>query len=64
MNIHKISVRAIVTFFQVFISVLIGSGIFDYSVPTLRTAAVSGIGAGLSVIYNALTQYLNAQPTE
>lgn len=62
MNIHKISVRAIVTFFQVFLSVLIGGGIFDYSTPTLRTAAVSGVGAGLSVVYNALTQWLNSQP--
>lgn len=58
MNIQKISLRAVVTFFQVAISVLIGGGLFDYSTSALQTAAVSGIGAALSVIYNALTQYL------
>lgn len=59
MNINKIVVRAIVTFFQVAISVLIGSGAFDYSADVLELAAMSGIGATLSVIYNALTQYLD-----
>lgn len=58
MNLKAIGVRALVTALQVFLSVTIGAGVFDYSAGTLRTAAVSAIGAGLSVIYNALTQYL------
>lgn len=62
MDIKRITVRAIVTFFQVAISVLIGGGLFDYSLEALQLAAVSGIGAALSVIYNALTQYLETTP--
>ena len=61
MNPKAIAVRAAVTFCQVAISVFVGSGLFDFSIPTIRTAAVSGIGAALSVIYNALTQWLAHQ---
>ena len=55
----KISIRAIVTFFQVAISVLIGSGVFEFTTSALQLSAMSGIGAALSVIYNGLTQYLD-----
>ena len=56
------AIRAFVTFLQVGISVLIGGGIFSYDIATIKVAAVSGIGAGLSVIYNALSSYLNKTP--
>lgn len=62
MDIKRITIRAVVTFFQVAISVLIGGGLFDYSLEALQLAAVSGIGAALSVIYNSLTQYLETTP--
>lgn len=58
MNIQKVAVRAVVTFFQVAISVLIGSGVLDVSASVGQTAVMSGAGAALSVIYNAATQYL------
>lgn len=54
----RIAVRALVTFFQVGISVLIGSGAFTLNADVAQVAAMSGIGAALSVIYNALTQWL------
>ena len=62
MNIQKIIVRAVVTFVQVAISVLIGKGILDVSADTAEMALMSGAGAFLSVIYNAATQYLDSAP--
>ncbi len=58
MNIQKIAVRAVVTFLQVAISVLVAGGALDVSASIAETAVMSGAGAALSVIYNAATQYL------
>lgn len=58
MNIQKILIRAVVTFIQVAISVLIGKGILDVSADTAEVALMSGLGAALSVVYNASTQWL------
>ena len=58
MNVQKILVRAVVTFIQVAISVLIGKGILDVSADVAQVAVMSGAGAALSVIYNAATQWL------
>lgn len=58
MNPQKILVRALVTFVQVAISVLIGKGVLDVSADTGQVAVMSGAGAALSVIYNAATQWL------
>lgn len=58
MNPQKILVRAAVTFVQVAISVLIGTGVLDVSADTAQVAAMSGAGAALSVVYNAATQWL------
>lgn len=60
MNPQKIIVRALVTFVQVAISVLIGKGVLDVSADTAEVAVMSGAGAALSVIYNAATQWLNS----
>lgn len=54
----KIAARAVVTFVQVFLSVLIGTGVLDVSAGVAQTAAMSGLGAALSVVYNAATQWL------
>lgn len=58
MNPQKILVRALVTFVQVAISVLIGKGVLDVSADVAQVAVMSGAGAALSVIYNAATQWL------
>ena len=50
------------TFVQVAISVLIGTGALDVSAPVAQTAVMSGAGAALSVVYNAATQWLAKQP--
>lgn len=62
MDFKKIGVRALVTFVQVAISVMIASGTLDVSVEGLQVAATAGIGAALSVIYNAATQWLQQNP--
>lgn len=62
MDLKKIIVRAAVTFVQVFLSVVIGTGALDVSASTAQMAVMSAAGAGLSVIYNALNQWLAANP--
>ena len=62
MNLKVILVRACVTFVQVAISVLIGTGAIDVSASVAQTAVMSGAGAALSVVYNAATQWLAKQP--
>ena len=58
-ELQSLAVKAIVTFLQVFLSVMIAdwaAGITGTEIlSTAETAAVSGIGAVLSVIYNYLT---------
>lgn len=60
MDLKKLGVRALVTFLQVFLSVVIGTGVLDVSASTAQTALMSALGAGLSVVYNAATQWLQA----
>lgn len=60
MDLKKLGVRALVTFLQVFLSVVIGTGVLDVSASTANTALMSALGAGLSVVYNAATQWLQA----
>lgn len=62
MDPKKIAVRALVTFGQVFLSVLLGTGVLDVSAGTAQTALMAAAGAGLSVLYNAATQWLDANP--
>lgn len=62
MNWNKILVRALVTAAQVALSVIIAGGALDVSADALQVAAMSGAGAGLSVLYNALTQWLETTP--
>lgn len=60
MDLKKLAARAVVTFLQVFLSVVIGTGVLDVSASTANTALMSALGAGLSVLYNALSQWLQA----
>ena len=60
MDLKKLGVRALVTLLQVFLSVVIGTGVLDVSASTANTALMSALGAGLSVVYNAATQWLQA----
>lgn len=62
MDFKKLGVRALVTFVQVFLSVVIGTGVLDVSASTAQTALMSALGAGLSVIYNAATSWLQSNP--
>lgn len=62
MDFQKLGVRALVTFVQVFLSVVIGTGVLDVSASTAQTALMSALGAGLSVIYNACSTWLAANP--
>lgn len=62
MDPKKLVVRAVVTFVQVFLSVVIGTGVLDVSASTASTALMSALGAGLSVVYNAASNWLAANP--
>lgn len=62
MDFQKLGVRALVTFVQVFLSVVIGTGVLDVSASTAQTAVMSALGAALSVIYNAASGWLAANP--
>lgn len=59
MNIQKILTRAVVTAVEAVLAVLLASGLTDLSPDGLETAAITGIAAGLSVIYNALRTWLD-----
>jgi hypothetical protein len=49
--------RAVVTFAEVALSTAVGANVFSWGVTGWQTAAVAGIGAALSVIYNWLVVY-------
>lgn len=57
---HPLISRAIVTFCQVALSVVLVGGVLDVSADTVQIAVMSGAGAGLSVIYNAMTRWLES----
>ena len=50
--------RALWTFLQAFIGVLLGAQFFDWSVDTLEVAGAAGIGAVLSVMKTFASQRL------
>ena len=59
MNIQKIATRAVVTAIEAVLAVLLASGLTDLSPDALETAVITGAAAGLSVVYNALRQWLD-----
>jgi hypothetical protein len=58
-NYRIIAHRAVVTAVEAVLAVMLASGLTDLSPQTTETALVTGAAAGLSVIYNALRQYLD-----
>lgn len=53
-------IRAIRTFLQAFLGIVIGTGIANANVSTLKAAGWAGIGAVLSLIQNSLEQATQA----
>jgi len=60
MDVKAILVRAVVTAVEAVLSVLLSAGLTDLDATGVQTAVVTGLAAGLSVVYNALRQWLEA----
>ena len=60
MDVKAILVRAVVTAVEAVLAVLLSTGLTDLDATGVQTAVVTGLAAGLSVIYNALRQWLDA----
>ncbi len=57
------AIKAAATFGEVFLTVLLGDSLVaDMSVNTLQMAAMSGIGAALSVVYNFVRKFRASLP--
>lgn len=56
---RKIGVRALVTAAEMFLGLILVSSLSELTVDKAEVAALSAVGAGLSVIYNALRQWLD-----
>lgn len=61
MDIKSIFIRAVVTAFEAALAVLLATGLTDLSTEVYQGVLIAGAAAGLSVVYNALRQYLDAQ---
>lgn len=59
-DVKTIAVRAFVTAVQAVLAVLIAAGATNLSIETAQAAVVAGLGAVLSVLYNAANQWLAA----
>ncbi len=59
-TIKNAAIRAARTFLQAFLAVVTGAPLLSLDVPTVKAAAVAGIGAVLSLLQNALEQASNA----
>ena len=60
MDVKAILVRAVVTAVEAVLSVVLSAGLTDLDATGVQTAVVTGLAAGLSVVYNALRQWLEA----
>ena len=58
MDVKAILVRSVVTAVEAVLAVLLSAGLTDLDATGVQTAVVTGLAAGLSVIYNALRQWL------
>lgn len=47
-------IRALRTFLQAFLGILVGSPIFNMDVSVLKSAIAAGVGAVISLVQNAL----------
>lgn len=61
MDIKSILVRAAVTAFESALAVLLATGLTDLTAEVYQGVVVAGAAAGLSAVYNALRQYVDAQ---
>ena len=59
-TIRNATIRASRTFLQAFLAVVTGAPLLSLNVPTLKAAAVAGIGAVITLIQNALEQASSA----
>lgn len=59
MDWSAILTRAALTAVQSTLGMLLASGLTGLDADAAQAAAVTGTAAGLSVLYNALTQYLD-----
>jgi len=57
---QKIAVRAAVTAVEATLALLLTSNLTELTVDTAEAAAITGIAAGLSVIYNSLRSWLDS----
>lgn len=60
-NLKVILVRAVVTAAEAAFAVIIAAGFTGLNVETAEAAVLSGAAAGLSVLYNAVRQWLDSQ---
>ena len=60
-NARKIAVRALVTAVEMFLSLVLVSGLTDLTVDAAEKAGLAAAAAGLSVIYNALRTWLDTE---
>lgn len=59
MNVKEIAVRAGVTAAEAFLAGILAVGLTNLTLDGIELAALTGAGAGLSVIYNAARQWLD-----
>lgn len=63
MNLREIGIRAGVTAVEGFLAAVLAVGLTGMTVEAAELAALSGLGAGLSVIYNAARSWLDRSST-
>ncbi len=61
MDYRKIGVRALVTAVEAFLALILASSFTELTADKAEAAALSAVAAGLSVIYNALRQWLDTE---
>jgi hypothetical protein len=59
-NIRNVAKRAALTFFETALGLVLVSQAGFMDVGVLQSAAVAGIAAALSVVYNAVVEYRSA----
>ena len=60
---REIAVRAAVTAAEAFLAAVLAVGLTDLTVDAVELAALTGLGAGLSVVYNAARAWLDRSRT-
>lgn len=58
-DLREIAVRAGVTGLEAFLAGILAAGLTDLTIEGVELAALTGLGAGLSVVYNAARAWLD-----